>query len=92
VESEGWSVWRRLLYLAGAPLIPWIRLRRLLGQLRAYPHPRPHLLAMLPPILVGLVSHTAGECAAYALGEGSARMRRMTFELDRRTHLRAEDR
>jgi len=42
-------------------------------------------------MLVGLIAHTIGECAAYAVGKGSAATHRMTFELDRRSHLRAED-
>jgi hypothetical protein len=89
--AEAWSFRRRLAYIAGSPLIPLVRLRRLLAVLHAYTEPRPHLLAIVPPLLVGLVSHTLGECIAYAAGAGGSAGRRMTFELDRRSHVRAGD-
>jgi hypothetical protein len=91
VDAEVWSAWRRVLYLVGAPLIPFVRLGRLVTDLRAGPSARPGMLTILPPMLVGLVAHTVGECAAYAGGPGDSARHRMSFELDRRSHLRPED-
>lgn len=90
--SEGWPVRRRLLYVLSSPLIPLVRLWRLLPYLRAHPRSRPSIVALLPPMLVGVVAHTMGECAAYAFGAGDARGRRLAFELDRRRHVRAAER
>jgi hypothetical protein len=91
-RQERWSRARRLLYVAAMPLIPLVRLGRLLPEFRRPGRPRALLLRLLPPLCLGLVAHTLGEGTGYSLGAGDAARRRVEFELHRRRHLSDRDR
>lgn len=88
----GWNWRRRTIYVAGSPLIPIVRGHRIARQLRRSGLPRKTLLRMLPPMLIGLGSAAAGELVGYVLGKGDASRRRLTFELERMSHVREGDR
>lgn len=90
-DSEAWSTRRRALYVAAAPLIPLVRLRRSLTDVRrvrgrAWPTAR-----VVPALLVGLVAHTVGECLGYSRGSGDSGLRRTSIELHRHRHLRDDE-
>ena len=72
LRSRRWSPLRRAAYALGSPLIPVVRLARVVGQLRAR-----RALGLLPRVLpalaVGLAFSAAGEAAGYAAGRGSPR-------------------
>lgn len=88
----GWSWRRRLLYVAGSPLIPVLRGTRVLRQIRRS-RLRPKLvLRMLPSMLLGLASAAAGEVTGYVFGKGDSSQRRVTFELERMKHVTERDR
>lgn len=87
-----WSWRRRLIYAAGSPLIPLLRGGRVLRQIRRRRLPRGLVLRMLPSMLLGLVSAAAGELTGYVFGKGDASRRRLTFELERMTHVTDRDR
>jgi hypothetical protein len=65
-----WSTLRRMAYAAGAPLVPFVRLARLLADaIRRKPA---HVeWPLLPLVVIGLVASAAGESVGYLSGEGS---------------------
>jgi hypothetical protein len=84
---EDWSVFRRLLYIGGMPLIPFVRLRRIIREIRRSGRQQ-LLIRMLPPLLVGLIAHTLGEGMGYVFGAGDAAEQRVPFELNRSQHIK----
>jgi hypothetical protein len=82
-RAHHWPWARRLAYTAAAPLIPFVRLRRILAQTR-----RQRSAATVPrrtfPALLGLLLCDAcGELAGYLLGAGTAAERTGEFEFHR---------
>jgi len=63
-----WPWWRRVIYAAGSPLIPWVRLPRILGHIRRSKNRHNLLPRVLLPILVGLYASALGECLGYLAG------------------------
>jgi hypothetical protein len=63
-----WPLGRRLAYTIGAPLIPFVRLSRIVAEsLRRGSHVPWH---GLPLLVLGLVASAAGEAVAFLLGAG----------------------
>ena len=92
MRSRSWPWHRRLLYVAAAPLIPAVRLRRVVPYARASRDPgerRPRLL--LPVLAIGLVFSAIGELLGYAFGPGGAAVIVERDELDRTLNLRPSD-
>jgi hypothetical protein len=88
---EAWSIFRRLLYIGGTPLIPIVRLWRIWREIRRSGRQRQLLPNVLPTLMAGLVGHTLGEVTGYALGSGDAAQQRVTFELSRYRHVVKQD-
>ena len=86
-----WPYWKRLVLGGASPLIPLVRLRQILGQLRKSRQPAGLVLRVLPVLLAGLALSAAGEMAGYLLGAGGARERLARFEFHRSRHLCAAD-
>jgi hypothetical protein len=91
-RSRDWSPGRRLLYIAGAPLIPAVRLARILRQLRRPGRRVPRPAAVLPLTAFLLACNTAGEALGYALGAGAAPERLVDLDFHRERFLSATDR
>jgi hypothetical protein len=87
-----WPWSRRLAYIVGSPLIPLVRGARILGQVRDRGLGRTMLPGILPPLAMGLVAGAAGEVLGYSLGAGDSPRARLTFELDRLSHVSDRDR
>ena len=85
-QYEGWSPFRRLLYIGGMPLIPLVRLKRILAEIRRSGRQRFLLPGVLPTLMAGLIGHTLGEVVGYAFGAGDAAQQRVGFELNRGLH------
>ncbi len=91
-ESNDWTPLHRFLYVAGGPLIPFLRYRRLKAELFGRGR-RSHLLPrVLPALFFGLVLDALGQMAGYALGRGKSVEILATFEMDRMQHLTSRDR
>ncbi len=91
-RARTWSVWRRLLYAASAPLIPFVRFLRIVGELRR-PGRVPGLIPrVLPLLFVGLLVDGAGEMIGYAFGGGQAMKRLSDMEFHRERYLTKQDR
>lgn len=73
VRREGWGPGRRLLYIVGAPLIPAVRLRRIVGDMRRSGHARELVPRVLPTLMSGLFVSACGELVGYLDGPGSTR-------------------
>lgn len=86
-----WSIFHRLLYIGAMPLIPLVRLWRVLGEIRRSGRQRTLLPRVLPALIIGLFAHSIGEVTGYALGAGDAAQRRVTFELNRYRHIAERD-
>src|SRR5271165_340546 len=91
-RSRDWSLAKRMLYGGGSPLIPLVRVPRVLGDLRqsTFPHGRWPLI--LPPIVVGLAAGAVGEMVGYVFGAGDAMRQAATIELFKLQHLTERDR
>jgi hypothetical protein len=91
--QEGkWPLWKRLVYIGGAPLIPLVRLPRLLALMERHGLRQTLLPRILWPMGISLLFHAAGEAAGYACGMGDAEERYSFFEMRRVDHLCREDR
>ena len=91
-RSGRWSPLKRILFVAGAPLIPLVRLRRILADVRRAGLTRQVMPRTLPALCFGVTAHTVGEIAGYTLGSGRAQQRRIGIELQRRRHLGRRER
>lgn len=86
-----WSLPRRLLYALGFPLVPLVRLRRLLPDVRrakTNPGWRRGVIVVLAP---SLTVNAFGEAIGYLFGEGGSRQKRLSLELERARYLRSQD-
>jgi hypothetical protein len=86
-----WSLLRRILYAGGSPLIPLLRLRRVVPQARRTRVGRAALPRALPPMVALLVVHALGEAAGYLFGAGSTRVRYSEFETRRDRFVRPSE-
>jgi hypothetical protein len=68
-RAVSWPAWRRALYAAAGPLIPVVRMWRLLPVARAA-RTRPPLWRLVAALAVGLMVSAAGEVLGFALGPG----------------------
>jgi hypothetical protein len=88
-----WSLGRRLLYVAGAPLIPFVRLRRSVADIRRTGRSRELLPQIIPVILCANVGGAVGEAMGYAFGDRALhKVQRMEIELDRYAFVSEADR
>lgn len=82
-EAQGWTIEQRLGRVAGAPLIPFVRVARLL---RNTVTQRPQLLSLLLPALPALfcaeVSSVCGQTMGLLFGEGCTREQFLFYELN----------
>ena len=83
-RGRNWPLLRRAGYSAGAWLIPFVRLMRLIPRFRRN---RPDLVAgVSAPLLFALIIDAAGQGVGYALGAGQAaeKVARLEFHRDAR--------
>jgi hypothetical protein len=87
-----WSYGRRLLYVAGSPLIPAVLVWRIINRFwRAHPRPRVPVGAA-PALVIGAVISAVGEAVGYIVGNDPSVERAMyAYEIDklRYTSMRA---
>lgn len=90
-EREGWSLPKRLAYIAGGPLIPLLRFKRIYSDL-FQDGKRSHLVPrVLPALMLGLAIDGIGEVVGYAAGPGDSTETLAVFEMDRMKHLTKAD-
>jgi hypothetical protein len=84
-RAQSWSRFQRLAHTLGAPLIPGIRLRRILRDERRIRQRYKLPAATIPTLILGLVVSAAGEMVGYALGpsDSAESFGRMEFHRER---------
>jgi hypothetical protein len=89
-RAEHWPRSRRLFYAVTAPLIPVIRLKRTLADLRLPGRPRDLVPRVLPLLCAGLAIDALGQLVGYATGPGDSVRNNtlMEFDTDRRLGIR----
>lgn len=90
-QKKQWSVWNRLVYIAGSPLIPAVRLYRTSQRVRQVGATK-LLPRILPAMIAGLLPHATGEVAGYTFGLGRAAERYSYFETKRILHVTRSER
>jgi glycosyltransferase involved in cell wall biosynthesis len=91
-RAKRWPLLRRLFYIGGTPLIPMVRLWRILRQLCQSKNQHHLLPWILPALILGLVINAAGEMAGHLLGAGNMKERMCDLEFHREKHLNRRDR
>ncbi len=86
-----WPWHRRLLYLGGSPLIPFVRLFRILGMVRRHGWQRELLPGMLPSLFAGLLSSALGEMLGYGFGLGRAARDTVDLDMNRWRYITDEE-
>jgi hypothetical protein len=91
-EFGAWPFARRIVYAGGSPLVPLLKLRRVLTELRRTRSGRNQIPRVLPAIAMILAVHAAGEAAGYLFGVGSSRISYSKLETRRERYVRPEER
>ena len=87
-----WAKSRSLLYFFGSPLIPLVRLYRIVKQLR-HPERPAHLLPRLIPVCLFLLGvEAAGGAVGFLLGQGSSSEHIAKIDFHRQDNMNARDR
>lgn len=92
IEGEDWGALKRLAYICGGPLIPIVRLNRLLPEIRPLTQQHSLMPKILPALALNLVFHAMGEVTGYALGKGDAENQYLEFEARRFEAITEKDR
>ncbi len=87
-----WTLSRRVLYAGGSPLIPLLRLRRVVPEMRRTKSGRATLPRALAPMIVILAAHALGEAAGYLFGLGNTKVDYSELETRRDRYVRPEER
>jgi hypothetical protein len=90
-RARQWSLLRRLLYVAGAPLIPLVRLWRIRAEIRRPGRPSDLWPRVLPALVLGLTLDAVGQMIGYAAGAGNASRKLSHFEFHRDRYLVRRD-
>jgi hypothetical protein len=85
-RAAGWPLARRLAFVAASPMIPLVRLKRMLGHARRLGRGAPFLARVIPTLTIGLVLDGIGQLAGYALGAGDAHSKLAAYEWHRMKH------
>lgn len=91
-RARAWPAWRRALFAAASPLIPFVRCARITREMLRRAPTRRMMPRLLPALVVGLVFDGAGEAAGYALGPGGAMAKLSDMEFHRERFLAARER
>jgi hypothetical protein len=78
-----WTVWRRVAFSLGSPLVPLIRLRRHLAQARASGWPAARIMRLAPTLLLGLIADGIGQAVGTIAGTGHSRATLVAWEFHR---------
>lgn len=84
-RAQDWSLPKRLFYLAASPLIPAVRLGRVIRLWGSPQRPNLSLVKVLPALAFGLLLDGVGQACGYAFGTGDTveRMTPLHFHRDR---------
>jgi hypothetical protein len=87
-----WSLARRLLYLGGSPLIPFVRLTRIVRQFLRPGRPARLLPRLLPVCLFLLIIESVGSFVGFLVGPGTSSAKIAKVDFHRETFMNRRDR
>jgi hypothetical protein len=91
-EFGAWPLARRIVYAGGSPLIPPLRLSRVVPLLRHTRAGRSVMPRVLPAMTLILTIHAIGEAVGYLFGMGNTRISYSELETRRERYVRPEER
>jgi hypothetical protein len=91
-RAQSWPLFKRFLYAGGSPLIPFVRIPRVVKALSQSTYPRMQWPLVLPPLVFGLVVSAVGEMVGYLFGGGQATEELAKMELFKVQYLTRGDR
>jgi hypothetical protein len=92
-QHLGWSPLRRATYILGAPLIPFVRMVRIFGNVRRTRRGVGFFLKIVPPAFAAACAGALGEAQGYAFGSSQRdKTERLGMELDRYAFTNEADR
>ena len=91
-RARRWSAGKRAMYTLAAPLIPLVRLQRVLRTMARVPEQRALLPRIVPMLGLTLLVDAAGELVGYALGAGRSDAQLSAIEFRRPRFLNPRDR
>ncbi len=83
---------QRLIYFGGSPLIPFVRLFRILQQAQRSTSRELRMSRVVPVLLLGLVLDGIGQMLGYAMGAGASKQKLGHYEFHRFKHVTKKDR
>jgi hypothetical protein len=86
-RSRTWSIWKRIAFSGGAPLIPFVRARRILRDVPKTGPPHRELLRTLPMLMFGLALDAIGQMVGTLVGAGASRRKLSLYEFHRERHV-----
>lgn len=90
-RDEQWNLLRRCVHIGGAPLVPLMRLRASVNEVKECGRAAELLPRMLPALFLGLCCHALGEAVGIAFGQGQSVRRHSDLEFHRERHVSAAD-
>lgn len=90
-RARPWNAGRRVVYALASPLIPFVRMNRIVGETRQSGSWNKVPRGVLPMLLLGLFVSALGELIGYCAGPGQARPKLAEFEFHRVRHLGVYD-
>jgi hypothetical protein len=87
-----WPLGRRIVYAGGSPLIPLLRLSRVVPLMRRTAAGRSALPRALPAIALLLIVHAIAEAAGYLAGVGGTAEAYADLETHRDRYVRRDER
>ncbi len=92
MRRSAWGPARRFVYAAGSPLIPFVRLYRMVRQLCRPNRPRQLIPGLLPMFSLLLAADAAGEMTGYLGGPGSSGEEIARIDFHRENFMNRRDR
>ena len=92
LRSERWSILRRMAYAVASPLIPFVRLSRIMWHMKRVATRCKLMPRVLPALITVLVTSAFGEMLGYIFGEGRTAERFPQMEFNRIDYLSRQDR
>ncbi len=81
--NESWSLPRKSFYSLASPLIPFVRLWRIVRNLKRARQNKYPVMLVLPALISGLMVDAIGQSLGYSFGAGNATQKMVDFEFHR---------